>query len=114
MDIRAVIDEASNPVIVVSRQGNIDYANPAACREFGYTAPELEGQPVAVLIPARYSNHETYRREYMKAPGKRMTRPMGLGRDLYALRKDDTEFPVEIELIPTENRGVIAYIRRKE
>jgi len=63
---------------------------------FGYSRSELIGQPVEILVPKRFrSAHVGFRQAYLAAP---VSRPMGVGRELYGLRKDGTEFPVEIGL----------------
>ncbi len=63
---------------------------------FGYTGSELADKPVEVLIPERFANkHLSFRNMFLNAP---QTRSMGAGRELFALRKDKTEFPVEIGL----------------
>jgi PAS domain S-box-containing protein len=67
---------------------------------FGYPREELLGQPVAMLIPERYRpDHSEFQTLFFAEPQQR---PMGEGRDLYGLRKDGSEVPVEIGLIPIE------------
>jgi PAS domain S-box-containing protein len=67
---------------------------------FGYGRGELLGQPVEILVPARLrERHPELRRSFFTDP---KSRPMGVGRDLYAVRRDGTEFPVEIGLNPIE------------
>ncbi|MBL7726843.1 MAG: PAS domain S-box protein [Dinghuibacter sp.] len=82
--------------IVVVLNGAICSANPFALKEFGYTEEELVGQPIEVLIPERFrSRHVHSREQYSTNP---TTRPMGIGLDLFGVKKDGTEFPVEISL----------------
>src|SRR5690242_7188774 len=82
-----------------------------ALKEFGYQGSDLVGQHVEQLIPSRFQhNHVDYRDAYSHHPE---TRPMGAGRDLFARRKDGSEFPVEISLSPyqtEEGLFVIAFI----
>ena len=79
---------------------------------FGYSSEELVGIGVDSLVPeAVRSKHAAFRKEFAKA-GE--SRPMGLGLDLYARRKDGTELPVEISLSPTQTEdgiNVTAVIR---
>jgi PAS domain S-box-containing protein len=75
---------------------------------FGYTRDELIGQPVEQLIPERYRGaHLSQRAGFFHSPSPR---PMGVGRDLYGLRKDGTEFPVEIGLNPIKTNAVMSVL----
>lgn len=83
-------------IIVTNAEGKIILANPFLLRQFGYTKEELVGQQVEKLIPGRFSHrHQHHREGFNQHPH---SRPMGIGMDLYALRKDGSEFPVEISL----------------
>lgn len=85
-------------MIVVNQHGQIVRANQIAEATFGYHTNELIGQSVEVLIPDRFrGHHPNYRRGFMS---EATARPMGLGRDLSGLRKDGSEFPVEIGINP--------------
>jgi len=87
-------------VLVTDREGIILRANQRTETMFGHARPDLIGQPVEVLLPERFrSNHPRHRSTYAAQPH---TRPMGAGLDLYGLRKDGTEFPVDIMLSPVE------------
>jgi two-component system, sensor histidine kinase PdtaS len=87
-------------MIVVNAQGEIVRLNRLAESTFGYSASELQGRPVEVLIPARYRpGHTGFRHGFM---AETKPRPMGAGRDLSGLRKDGSEFPVEIGINPVE------------
>jgi two-component system, sensor histidine kinase PdtaS len=87
-------------VIVTSRQGTIVLMNCHADRLFGYEQGALTGQPVECLIPARFREaHPALRSHFLTAP---QARPMGAGRDLFALRSDGVELPVEIGLNPID------------
>lgn len=87
-------------MIVVNAKGEIVRMNRLAESTFGYSQTELEGRPVEVLIPSRYhARHSGYRHGFMK---ETTPRPMGVGRDLSGLRKDGSEFPVEVGINPVE------------
>jgi two-component system, LuxR family, sensor kinase FixL len=97
---RLVVEAAPNAMVMINRAGEIVMVNTQAERVFGYPRIELLGQPVELLVPQRFRGHH---------PGLRATffadpqpRAMGAGRDLYGLRKDGSEFPVEIGLNPIE------------
>ena len=103
---RRVVEWAPNAMVMVNRDGVIDMVNAQTERVFGYDRAELLGQPVEMLVPERFrSRHPGMRRSFFLAP---QSRPMGAGRDLFALRKDGSEFPVEIGLNPIEtDQGVM-------
>lgn len=87
-------------MVVVNTQGLITRMNKLAETTFGYESAELLGQPVEVLIPKRYRHaHPGYRNGFL---AETTARPMGAGRDLSGLRKDGSEFPVEIGLNPVD------------
>lgn len=87
-------------MVVVNQQGVITRLNRLAESTFGYTSEELLGQPVEVLVPERYRHaHPGYRRGFQS---EATARPMGAGRDLSGLRKDGSEFPVEIGINPVD------------
>ena len=91
-------------IIVVNNKGLIELINPFALNLFGYKNEELIEKPIEFLIPRRYHHqHVKDRQAYTHNP---RNRPMGLGMDLYGMKKDGTEFPVEISLGHYENNGV--------
>ncbi|HTO65810.1 MAG TPA: PAS domain S-box protein, partial [Bradyrhizobium sp.] len=97
---RLVVEAAPNAMVMIDRGGKIVMVNTQAERAFGYTRAELAGQPVEMLVPQRFrSHHPELRKGFFADP---RPRPMGGGRDLYGLRKDGSEFPVEIGLNPIE------------
>jgi PAS domain S-box-containing protein len=93
----------SEGVLVVDKNQNIMETNSALETIFGYSNKELIGQPLQVLIPQRYhANHGDYFKKFIQKHEKRQ---MGKGRDLYGVRKDGTNFPIEIGLNPFEIFG---------
>ena len=85
-------------MVIANEHGKISLVNAQTEKLFGYKREELLGQPVEMLIPERYHQHHVdYRKEYSASP---RLRPMGAGRELFGLRKDGSEFPVEISLSP--------------
>lgn len=94
----AVFETGPDALLLVDSNGRISSVNEQAERLFGYRREELIERPVEILLPDRYRpGHVPHREGYMTNP---RTRPMGVGLDLYARRKDGSEFPVEISLSP--------------
>ncbi|MGD2066977.1 MAG: PAS domain S-box protein, partial [Candidatus Bathyarchaeota archaeon] len=97
---RLAVEAAPNAMVTVNKKGEILMANSETERLFGYDRDELLGQPVEILVPERYRRkHIKYRQGYY---GKAEKRALGSGRDLFGLRKDGTEIPVEIGLNPIQ------------
>ena len=97
---RLAVEATPNAMVMVDRAGRLVMVNAQAERLFGYSRAELLGQPVEMLVPERFRDrHPGLREAFLAEP---QARPMGAGRDLYGLRKDGTEFPVEIGLNPIE------------
>lgn len=95
---RLAIEAAPNGMLMVDEKGTIVLVNAQIEQLFGYTRHELVGRSVDELLPARYrGGHGDSRRSFFAHP---RARPMAEGRELFALRKDGQEFPVEIGLSP--------------
>jgi len=97
---RLVVEAAPNAMVMIDRAGKIAMVNTQAEQVFGYARTELVGQPVEMLVPERFRGHHPELRKTFFADPR--PRPMGAGRDLYGLKKDGSEFPVEIGLNPIE------------
>ncbi len=98
---RAVVESASEGIIITDRAGAILLVNARTEALFGYQRAELIGQPLEILIPERArAAHVAHRRSYAATP---TIRPMGQGRDLAGRRRDGAEFPVEISLSFTDS-----------
>jgi PAS domain S-box-containing protein len=97
---QALLESAPDAIVVVDDTGTITVANNRTTDLFGYTQDELIGQRVEMLIPAASrAGHPRLRDGYFEHAG---VRPMGAGLQLWAVRKDGTEFPVDISLAPLE------------
>ncbi len=109
--LNALFEYATEGIIVSDKTGKIIKANPSSERLFGYDPGELLGKKIEDLVPRKYSgSHVKHREEYNAHP---RARSMGKNMDLYAKRKDDSEFPVEISLThykQDDDTLVIAFI----
>jgi two-component system sensor kinase FixL len=93
-----VVQASPSAMIMVGADGLITLINDQTERLFGYGRMELLGRPMETLVPERFrANHGGHRSGFFAAPS---TRSMGAGRDLFGLRKDGSEIPVEIGLNP--------------
>jgi two-component system, cell cycle sensor histidine kinase and response regulator CckA len=101
---QAFVEQAPYGVVAVDRDGRIVLVNTEAERLFGYGRAEILGQPLELLMPERFrENHRGHTARFMADARQR---PMGAGLDLYGLRKDGCEFPIEVSLGPLEtNEG---------
>jgi protein-histidine pros-kinase len=100
---RDLLESTPDAIIMANQTGRIVLANSQAETLFGYERGELLGTLVEVLLPSRYrGGHVSHRSGYFHQP---RTRSMGAGLELFGLRKDGSEFPVEISLSPLKTDG---------
>ncbi len=108
----SILESVADAIVVIAQDGMIIRVNAQTETLLGYTRDELVGRSVETLLPERARHqHVDSRRDYSADP---RPRPMGLGMDLYARRKDGQELPVEISLSPlktAEGMFVISSIR---
>jgi len=98
----ALFHYATSGIVLVNQKGLIVMANPAAKELFGYQNTEMLGKPVEILIPGHLEErHKGHRENYQHNPHPRS---MGIGLDLKGLKKDGTEFPVEVSLSPFKSK----------
>jgi len=98
---RLVVEASPNGILLVNAQGHIVLVNACVEKLFGYGREEFIGQRVELLVPERFrGEHPAHRAGFHAAPA---ARAMGAGRELFARRKDGTEFPVEIGISPIQS-----------
>ena len=107
----ALFNHASMGIVVVNSKGIILSVNPFALNLFCYTIDEIIDKPIEILIPNRFHHrHVDHREKYTQNP---KSRPMGVGMDLFGIKKDGNEFPLEVSIGTYEKDGdknVIAFI----
>jgi PAS domain S-box-containing protein len=97
---RLFVESSPNAMLMTNATGHIEMVNGQTERMFGYARADLLGQPIETLVPERFrARHMGLRSSFFVT---RQPRPMGAGRDLFGLRRDGVEFPVEIGLSPIE------------
>ncbi|HNP61684.1 MAG TPA: PAS domain S-box protein, partial [Nitrospirales bacterium] len=96
--LRVFVDAFPSGMLIVDHLGKVVFANKLIETLFGYSQDELMGQSIDMLVPKRFQQeHARHRVAFLENPS---TRAMGAGRDLFARRKNGSEFPVEIGLNP--------------
>ncbi|MGA8727740.1 MAG: sigma 54-interacting transcriptional regulator [Terracidiphilus sp.] len=107
-----LFDVSPDAILVTDDKGVIRGANPRAAELFGHTQADLIGQPIENLVPERFRrNHPEHRENYNAHP---RARQMGAAMNLFGLRKDGSEFPVDIMLKPMETASgtmVLSFVR---
>jgi PAS domain S-box-containing protein len=110
-EVDALFQYAAEGILVVNGRGDITKINPSALKLFGFQLEEIVGKKIECLIPDRYASHHVHNREnYTHEPH---ARSMGTGMELFGLKKDGSEFPVEVSLSPYPNEHgnfVIAFV----
>jgi PAS domain S-box-containing protein len=96
--VRSILDSLPDAMIIIDPSGTIRFANPQVTKLFGYAPHEVVGSKVEMLLPERFrGRHVGHRSGYTTNV---RVRPMGAGLELFGMRKDGAEFPVEISLSP--------------
>ena len=109
---RALIDSAADGIVTINELGIIESANPAAERQFGYSAQELIGRNVSILMPHPHRQlHDRYIRRYLNEGNARI---IGIGRELVAVKRDGSTFPIHLtitELLVDGKRVFAGFLR---
>jgi len=106
--IRGLVDILVDGLIVIDEQGSIRNFNPAAEKIFGWTAGEVTGQSVNMLMPDSYAReHDGYVTRYMETGEARI---IGIGREVTGLRKDGTEFPMDLSVAEMNVRSTRYFV----
>jgi two-component system cell cycle sensor histidine kinase/response regulator CckA len=109
---RALLESAPDGMVIITSDGRIEYVNTRTEALFGYSREELLERPIEILVPERNRAKHPPQRDAFFRSGR--ARSVGAGLELFGLRKDGTEFPVEISLSPADTprgRVVTAAIR---
>ncbi|MHC5050234.1 MAG: PAS domain S-box protein [Planctomycetota bacterium] len=92
--VSTILDAAVEGILIIDAKGKVGSINPAALRMFGYTAEEVVGRNVSMLMPAPHRDeHDGYIAEYLATGARKI---IGIGRETTGRRKDGTEFPLEL------------------
>ena len=101
--LQSIVTTAVDAIITIDERGIIDSANPAAERMFGYSAAEMIGQNVKMLMPSPYrEEHDDYLARYVRTGEKRI---IDIGRETWGLRKDGSIFPLDLAVSELHHKG---------
>ena len=114
--LRAILDAPDDAIITIDQRGTIESVNSASERMFGYTSSEMVGRNVNLLMPLPYhKEHGSYLANYLKTGIRNI---IGIGREVYAQRKDGSSFPVDLavsEVVPFKLfTGILRDISRRK
>jgi PAS domain S-box-containing protein len=106
--LRALIETAVDGVILIDAQGLVQVFNPACEKLFGYTAKEVIGQNVKMLMPAPYrGEHDRYLENFHRAGERKI---IGIGREVTGLRKDGSTFPIDLSVGEAKQDGESIFV----
>jgi PAS domain S-box-containing protein len=106
--LSAVINNIVDGIITISERGSIETFNRAACDIFGYEENEVMGENIKILMPAPFRNeHDGYLDNYLRTGEKKI---IGIGREVTGLRKDGTNFPMELGVSVISIAGINRYV----
>ncbi|NOQ17029.1 MAG: response regulator [Methyloprofundus sp.] len=106
-NLKAIVNNSAEGIIVINEQGIIEMTNPKALEIFSYTAGELQGQNISVLMPqAMRHRHQ----QYLKHSELHAPKIINQARELQGLRKDNSVFPVELNVSPMSINGEKKYV----
>lgn len=106
--LRALLEAAVDAIISIDERGSVQMVNPAGERLFGYTARELIGANVSVLMPSPYQEqHDGYLAHYLATGEKKI---IGVGREVVGLKKDGTTFPLDLSVAEAWVGGQRIYV----
>ena len=92
--LKAIIENAIDGIITISKRGIIESINPSACRLFGYSPEEVIGKNISILMPSPdRERHDGYIERYQKTGERKI---IGIGREVNGLRKDGSQFPFRL------------------
>ena len=101
--MRAILAAAVDAIIIIDERGHIESQNAAAVKLFGYSAEEMLGQNVKMLMPAPYkAEHDGYLKNYTTTGQKKI---IGIGREVVGLRKDGSTFPMDLAVSEVQMGG---------
>jgi two-component system, LuxR family, sensor kinase FixL len=102
-NLRVILDTVVDAIITIDERGIVQMVNPAAERMFGYTAGEMVGRNVSMLMPSPYRDeHDGYLANYCRT---REAKIIGIGREVIGLRKDGSEFPLDLAVSEVVSDG---------